>query len=562
MSEPTGVHPHRWRVLSVLIVGLLVVVLDNTILNVALKTIQIDLNATQNELIWAVNGYSLAFAALLFTWGVLGDRFGRKRVLMVGLAMFAVSSAACAFSRSPTQLIIFRALMGSFGACMLPVSLAIITVVFPPRERGRAIGFWSGSVGAAVALGPIIGGLLLEHPNILRWLIGNDWGSVFFINVPLIAAGLVAIALIVPESRNPEPARLDPQGVVLSIGGLVALVYGIQRAQWTSWLSYLWIAVGAAIIAFFLWYESHTRHPSIDLDLFRIRSFWVSLAGVGLSFAALQGTILFLAFYYQVVRGWTPLQSGLLTLPFAVGQIIGAPRSGKMVDLFGARKVISAGLGLAVVAMLLLAFLPQHASLWYLILVGLLFGFGLGNVFAPATTRMTLATPPAHSGSGSAVQNTARQVGAALGVAILSSVVGTVYSNRIDSVLARTPLPPPARAAARDSIGATYDVAARAVAQGAPRPQVQALLQEANNAWMPAFHAAAYVAVALLGIGLLLFVLRLPARPDTVAWSDTTDASRDSAPARDSAPPGDSAPDSAADSAAARRSPPPPSRRS
>jgi DHA2 family multidrug resistance protein-like MFS transporter len=159
-----GVDPRRWQILGVLVVSLLVVVLDNTILNVALKTIQLDLQASQNELIWAVNGYSLAFAALLFTWGVLGDRYGRKRILMIGLIMFASSSALCAFARTPEQLIACRVLMGAGGASVLPISLAIITVVFPPNERGRAIGLWAGSVGAAVAIGPVTGGLLLEHP--------------------------------------------------------------------------------------------------------------------------------------------------------------------------------------------------------------------------------------------------------------------------------------------------------------------------------------------------------------------------------------------------------------
>jgi nitrate/nitrite transporter NarK len=260
---------------------------------------------------------------------------------------------------------------------------------------------------------------------------------------------------------------------------------------------------------------------------------------------------LFLAFYYQLVRGWSPLQSGTLLLPFAVGQLLGAPRSGKMVDLFGARKVISAGLAIAVAAMFLLAILPEHAGVWYLILTGLLFGFGLGNVFAPSVTRMTLATPPAHSGSGAAVQNTVRQVGAAFGVAILSSVVGTVYSSRIDSALARTPVPPAAKAAARDSIGATYEVASRAVAQGAPQSGVASLLRAANDAFMPGFHAAAFVALGLLVLAIILFVALLPARPDTVAWSSTGEEAPDSAaPPRSAA-----APDAATDSDAARRPP-------
>jgi DHA2 family multidrug resistance protein-like MFS transporter len=513
------VHPHRWRIVGVLVVSLLVVVLDNTILNVALKTIQQDLNATQDELIWAINGYSLAFAALLFTWGVLGDRYGRKRVLVIGLAAFAASSALCAFSGSPGILITFRVMMGAFGACVLPVSLAIITVVFPPNERGRAIGLWSASVGGAVALGPIVGGVLLEHPQWFHWLIGNNWGSVFFINVPLIAIGLVGILMVVPESKNPNPRKLDPQGLVLSILGLVSLVYGIQKGAWGDWKTYLWIALGVVILAVFVWYESRTSHPSIDLVLFKIRSFWVSLTGVSLAFGALQGTILFLAFYYQLVRGWSPLQSGLLTLPFAVGQLISAPRSGKMVDRFGARVVIVAGLSITTAAVILLGVVPQQAPVWFLLLIGFLFGFGLGNVVAPATTRMTLATPPARSGSGAAVQNTVRQVGAALGVAILSSVVGSVYRGHIAAPLAASPLPPSLRQAASDSIGASYEVAGRLAGAGVPPAAVSRLEQAANNAFMPAFHMAAFVAAALLVSALVLIVALLPQQADTVEWT-------------------------------------------
>ena len=239
-----GVYPRRWAALSVLVVSLLVVVLDNTVLNVALKTIQQDLGATQSQLIWAINAYTLVFASLLFTWGVLGDKFGRRRIVMIGLTMFGIASALCAFATSPGELIAFRALMGIGGASVMPVSLSIITVIFPPQERGKAIGLWAAAVGGAVALGPIVGGLLLEHPNWFRWLTGNDWGSVFFINVPIIIAGLIGIALIVPETKNPHLSRLDPVGLVLSFTGLLALVYGIQEGAWGSGLTYFWIGVG------------------------------------------------------------------------------------------------------------------------------------------------------------------------------------------------------------------------------------------------------------------------------------------------------------------------------
>ncbi|MFM2437288.1 MAG: hypothetical protein RLZ55_94, partial [Actinomycetota bacterium] len=203
------------------------VVLDNTILNIALPTIQEDLDASQSELVWAVDSYILVFAALLFTWGVLGDKFGRKRVLIIGLSVFGLASAACAFATSAQMLIGFRGLMGVGGAAVLPVTLAIITVVFPPHERGKAIGLWAAAVGGAVALGPVLGGLLLEHPEWSSWLTGNDWGSVFLVNVPIVAIGLFFIVRVVPETRNPQPQRLDFPGLLMSFVGLVLLVYGI-----------------------------------------------------------------------------------------------------------------------------------------------------------------------------------------------------------------------------------------------------------------------------------------------------------------------------------------------
>jgi EmrB/QacA subfamily drug resistance transporter len=368
-----GVYARRWAVLGVLVVSLLIVVLDNTVLNVALKTIQEDLQATQSQLVWAINSYTLVFAALLFTWGVLGDRYGRKRILMIGMTLFGIASALTAFAATPEQLIIARAFMGIGGASVLPVTLAIITVIFPPQERGKAIGVWAAAVGGAVALGPIVGGLLLEH----FW-----WGSVFFINVPIVIIGVIGILLVVPETKNPHPGRLDPIGLVLSIIGLLAVVYGIQEAGWGKASTYVWIGAGVLVLVAFAWFEAKTSHPSLDLSLFKIRSFSVPLTGVSLAFAALQGSLLFLAFYYQIVRGWSPLQSGLLTLPFAVGQLLAAPRSAKMVARFGARRVIPFGIIVATLAMLGIATLSVDAPVWYLVLVGFMFGFGLGNVIA------------------------------------------------------------------------------------------------------------------------------------------------------------------------------------
>ncbi len=504
------VSPRRWRALAALVVTLLVVVLDNTVLNVALKTIQEDLGATQSQLIWAINSYSLVFAALLFTWGVLGDRYGRRKILIIGLLLFAAASLLSAFATTPEQLIVARALMGIGGASVTPVTLSIITVIFPPEERGRAIGIWAAAVGGAVALGPLLGGFLLEH----FW-----WGSVFLINIPIIAIGVAGIMLNVPESRNPHPGKLDPVGLVLSIVGLLALVYGIQEAGWSDPATYAWITLGLVVLALFIFWESRTDHPSMDLSLFRVRSFSVPLTAVSLTFAALSGSLIFLAFYYQVVRGWSPLQSGALTLPFAVGQLLAAPRSGKMVARFGARRVISVGLVLASVGMFGFTQLTLSTPVWALVLIPFVFGFGMGNVIAPSTTRMTLATPPQRSGAGSAVQNTVRQVGATLGVAVISSVVGARYSNSMSGAVEGTPLPEGLRAAATDSVGATYEVAGQLQASGqATATQAEALRSAADAAFMPAFHVAALMGLGLLLTALVVILVWLPAQAEAVAW--------------------------------------------
>lgn len=507
-------HPRRWAILGVLVVSLLVVVLDNSVLNVALKTIQEDLGATQNEIVWAINAYTLVFAALLFTWGVLGDRYGRKKVLVIGLLLFGLASAICAFAQDPTQLIAARAFMGVGGASVLPVTLAIITVVFPPHERGRAIGMWAAAVGGAIALGPLLGGFLLEH----YW-----WGSVFLINVPIVIVGVIGILALVPESRNPNPGRLDPVGLLLSISGLLLLVYGIQHGGETQdWLSVEVagsIVAGMAILGLFLWLELRSDHPSLDMSLFRIRSFSVSLTVVSMTFAAMTGSLLFFAFYMQLVRGYSPLQAGAFTLPVAVGQLLAAPRSAKMVERFGARKVIGFGLSLTALVFGSIVFFQPATPAWVLLVVWFFLGFGLGNTIAPSTTRMTLATPPEKSGAGSAVQNTVRQVAAAIGIAVLSSVVAVMYSNSMEGKQGIGQLPQVLKAPVTDSIGGAYEATGRAVAAGVLQPaQAVAIQSAAVDSFMQAFHLAALVSMLLVVLALAVLVWRLPVQPEHAAW--------------------------------------------
>jgi EmrB/QacA subfamily drug resistance transporter len=504
-AQASAGHPRRWAILAVLVVSLVVVVLDNTVLNVAMRTITDPvrgLGASQADMEWAINSYTLVFAGLLFTAGILGDRYGRRRMLVAGLVLFGLASLASAYSQSPGQLIWARALMGIGAAAILPSTLSIISNVFDPRERGRAIGIWAGAVGLGVAIGPVVGGALLER----FW-----WGSVFLINVPVIVAGLVAIALVVPESRDRGSKRIDVVGVLASIVGLVALVYGIIDGgdhgfgRATSWGS---IVVGLAVLAGFVRYEARIDHPSLDVRLFRNARFFSAVGAVGLVFFAAMGTLFFLAFYFQLLRHFSPLQAGLLMTPFAAAQLIFAPRSAAMVKRFGPRAVCTVGLSLVTVGLIGFAFVGATTPIWVLLVLTFVQGAGMANVVAPATEAVMSSLPRERAGVGSAISNTFRQVGGALGVAILGSVLSAVYRGQVSSALAG--LPGPARDVAAESISGAYGVASHAGAAG------PALIAAADRAFVVAMHWAAGGSAIVAVAAIVTVVLWMPRRPATV----------------------------------------------
>lgn len=520
--DPAEGHPRRWAVLGVLVVSLLIVVLDNTVLNIALPTIQRDLEASQSELVWSVDSYILVFAALLFTWGVLGDRYGRKRILLTGLVLFAVGSALSAIAADPLQLIGFRALMGVGGAAVLPVTLAIITVVFPPHERGRAIGMWAGAVGAAVALGPVLGGILLEHPEWSSWLTGNDWGSVFLINVPIVAVGVIGILRVVPETRNPNPGRLDLIGLLLSVSGLTLIVFGIIRASDTNdWFapSVIWPATaGLAIVAWWLISEARSDHASFDVSLFRNRGFAVSLTAVSLTFFAMSGVMFTLPFFLQTVRGLSTLEAGLCFLPFAVGQLLAAPRSATLVARFGNRMVIGTGLVLVSLSLLGMTQLSPDVPLAPVLGVFFVFGLGMGAVIAPASTVMQNALPIDRVGAGSAVQNTVRQVFGAFGVAVIGTLLDNAYLTRVEDVIAGLPTPLPAQAAeaVRESVAAVPPVTAALTENGAPASIVDALRDGSFASFMDAANLVTWICLGVVVVAAVSVLTLLPHVPQRV----------------------------------------------
>ncbi|MFF7235214.1 DHA2 family efflux MFS transporter permease subunit [Streptomyces collinus] len=502
------VHRRRWAILAVLASSLLVVMLDNSILNVAMKTIAqpapTGLGSTQSQLEWAVNSYTLVFAGLLFTAGLLGDRLGRKKVLLFGMAVFGAGSVLSALSDSSGQLITFRAVMGFGGAFILPATLAIIMNVFEPAEQPKAIGIWTGVVGFAIAAGPIAGGVLLQH----FW-----WGSVFLVNVPIVVAAMAAMMAIVPDSKDPRPGRLDPVGVLLSIVGLAVLVYGIikggQLGDFTRPEAWATILGGLAVLAGFVVYEARSDHPALDVTYFRNRRFSASVAAIGLVFFALMGVTFFSVFYNQSVRGYSVLQSGLLVLPLAASQMFFAPRARLVVNRFGARAVCAAGLVLTAVAFAGFLLLGQDTPIWVLEVLFFLMGTGMAHVMPPATVMIMSSLPREKAGSGSAVNNTFRQVGGAMGVAVLGSLLSTTYRNGIDGHLGV--LPPTERHAAGESLQATLTVA------GKLGPAGRALVRPAHDAFIHAMHITAIGSAAVALVGAVVVLLFLPGKTAAVA---------------------------------------------
>ncbi|HSZ41704.1 MAG TPA: MFS transporter [Trebonia sp.] len=503
--DASTIQRRRWVILSVLIVGLMAIVIDNTVLNVALKTIAEPvahggLGASQSALEWAINSYTLVFAGLLFTFGVIGDRIGRKRMLIIGLALFGVGSLLSGYSHSPDQLIAARAAMGLGGAAVLPQTLSIISHVFEPHERARAIGIWASAVGIGVAIGPVLGGVLLAH----FW-----WGSVFLINVPVTVVGALAALLLVPESKSATAGGIDYVGVLGSIVGLVLLVFGIvQGGDGYSWVSapVLGPALGGiAVLALFAWWETRIEHPSLDIRLFRDRRLSASVIAISLLYFGFGGVYFFTSFYLQNVRGYSPLTAGLLTVPFAVGQFIMSPRSARLVARYGAKAVGTVGMVVNGLAIAMYALLGTNSPIIVLVAAFLIQGAAIGVTMPAATAAVMEVLPRERAGAGSALTNTARQVAVALGVAVLGSILAEAYRGHLSPQLAH--LPSAAASTAGQSVSATQAVAAQLGHAG------QFLLAPANVSFVDAMRITTIVAAVIALLGGLVVLRWMPGKP-------------------------------------------------
>ena len=490
--------PRRWWTLAVLCLSLLIIGVDNTILNVALPTLQHELDASASQLQWIVDAYLLVFSGVLLTAGALGDRFGRKRALTLGLIVFGAGSLGAALSGSAAMLIATRALMGVGGALIMPSTLSILTATFPADERGKAIGIWAGFSGLGIAIGPVTGGWLLEH---------STWSSIFLVNLPIVAVALIAGRWLVPESKDDSAPRLDVPGFVLSIAGLTALVWALIEAPGRGWTDAGVLgafAAAAVVLAGFVAWELRAPEPMLDVRLFRNPRFSASSTAISLAFFALFGMIFFLTQYLQDVLGYSALEAGVRTMPVAAGLVLGGPLSAQLAARIGAKRVVSGGLAIVAGALYLLS--TADAVTGYgtiaIALVGL--GFGMANAMAPATDAIMGSLPEAKMSVGSAVNDTTRTAGGTLGVAVLGSLLSSGYRGDMDAVTAG--LPAPAKAAAQDSLAGALAVAGRIGGSAGDR-----LAGAAQDAFMTGMHTAALAAAAVALAGALVALAFLPA---------------------------------------------------
>ncbi|MFN8105196.1 MAG: MFS transporter [Acidimicrobiia bacterium] len=499
LAEAPEVNPRRWAVLGVLCFSLLVIGIDNTILNVAIPTISRDLGATSGQLQWMIDSYTLIFAGLLLVAGSLGDRFGRKGALAIGLLIFGAGSVLSALTSTPGQLIVTRGIMGIGAAFIMPTTLSIITNVFPASERPKAIAVWAGFSALGIAIGPVTGGFLLEH----FW-----WGSVFLVNVPVVIVALVLGHFMVPTSKDPAAPRVDWVGAALSVTGLVTVVYAIIEAPgwgWTSPRTLGTAALGAVVVTAFVAWERRCAEPMLDVTVFKNRRFSGASIAITLVFFAMLGSMFLNSQYLQFVLGYDALSAGLAITPVALSIVVFAQIGIRLAARIGTRPVVALGfLGVAA-SMLVLATVGVDSGYTPILVSILLLGAGMGTAMSPATESIMSTLPKAKAGVGSAVNDTTRQIGGALGVAVLGSVFASYYVNHLGAAV--TGLPPEAAQAARDSIAGALHAA-----QAIGGERGGALAAAAMQAFVDAKNVAVVVGAVVAGLGAVVAAVFLPSR--------------------------------------------------
>ncbi|NKZ08010.1 MFS transporter [Actinomadura latina] len=498
----------KWGTFAICLLVALVPNVDLTALNQAIPHLSADLDPSATQILWIADAYGFALAGLLITMGGIGDRVGHKRLLLIGTAVFAAASAVTAYAPSAELLIAARALLGVAGATLMPSCLSLIRRVFPePKERTAAIGAFSGVAGLAVGLGPVIAGALLDH----FW-----WGSVFMINVPIMAAALVAGAIVLPESRNPVPGRLDLPSVPLSVLGVLGVVYAIKEAAahgLDETRIYLSLAIGLAALAAFLVRQGRAAEPLIDIRLFRSPAFAGSIGTNMFAMFALVAQSLIFSLFFQLALGWSPLKAGLAGLPGAAGAMIGgALLAPPLIGALGRARVVAAGMLISAGGFSAYLLIGLHTSYWVMLPAMLVSGLGMGLAMTVTADTVLASVPKDRSGAASAISETATELGGALGMAVLGSVLNAVYRNTLDLPAG---LPGPAAAAARDSLGGALQAAADLPAALAGQVGVAA-----REAFVDGMHAALVCSAGFAALVAVFALVTLRNVPKVIEESE------------------------------------------
>ncbi len=496
-------HDRRWQILAVLSIAVFVVVVDNTVVNVGLPTLARDMRASNSALQWIVDGYSLPFAGLLLAGGGLSDRLGRRRVMQVGLVAFGVFSFVAAHATNVTTLLASRALMGAAAAFIFPATLSLLTVTFRDAdERATAFGVWGAVAGGAIAVGPVLGGVLIVH----YWV-----GSIFLINLPIVAAAVALIAAVVPESTSPDRHRVDVLGLLLGTGGVTALVLAIIEGPSWGWLAPTTaglFALAVALIAGFVLYESRREGPLLDVRVFRRGAFSSGAGAIAASYFCLFGFIFLITQYFQLVRGYSALSAGVHTLPFAAVAMVATPLGARLAVRVGTRVVVASGLGIMGVAMLWVSRIGASAPFFGPVIgamMAMALGFSLIN--APSTAAIMSSLSPEQLGAGAAANETTRELGGTMGVA----VIGSVFSSYFGPAVRRVFLQAGVRGASLAN-GQRSMQLARATVAHLPAPLRASASSQVTSAFISGLHRGCLVAaVVAVGAGGAVLVA-MPAR--------------------------------------------------
>ncbi len=484
------VHQRRWAILATMCLSLVLIVATVSSVNVAIPSLAAsELTPSDTQILWIVDAYALVFAALLLPAGAIGDRFGRKGALLTGLVIFAGASALSAVMTSADALIATRGVMGVGAALIMPSTLSLLQSAFAPRERAKAIAIWAGFAGAGGAIGPLLGGVLLEH----FW-----YGSVFFVAVPIAAIAFVASALLAPRSREHVARPLDPTGAALSIVGFGALLYSIIEGPARGWFDapvLAGFAVAALGLVGFVVYERHREDPMLDMRHFRIPRFAMGSVGITFTFLAMFSMFFVLTQYLQYVRGHSPLAAGVRGLPFAGTMIVVSPRSADLAVRVGVRRLVPAGMGVLAVGLVLLSFVTVSTPYWYVAACLVLMASGVGVAMPSLSSGIVQSVPMHQAGVGSAVNDTTREVGGAIGIALVGSIVTSVYRHRLGDAL--DVLPPHLADLARDNVGKALGVASAAGQQLGPEASAT-LVAQVRDAFVSGAHVGLRVAAGVV----------------------------------------------------------------